>query len=98
MAHGQWLTAAAFSLFLQCIVQYYLRMRRRKRKLSWWTIGLDCVQERQFKQTSSVDQLAIHFALDGNMLHKDSDEARRQRQKMGIPDSKSQFTSLAFPL
>ena len=25
-----------------------------------------------------MDQLAIHFALDGNMLHKDSDEARRQ--------------------
>ncbi|KAL8565254.1 hypothetical protein ACOMHN_001152 [Nucella lapillus] len=44
-------------------------------------------KERQYKQTSSVDQLAIHFALDGNMLHKDSDEARRQRQRMGLPDS-----------
>ena len=38
-------------------------------------------QERTFKQTSSVDQIAIHFALDGNMLHKDSDEARRQQAK-----------------
>ncbi|KAM9331073.1 dynein axonemal intermediate chain 1 [Gastrophryne carolinensis] len=41
-------------------------------------------KERAFKPVSIVDQLAIHFALDGNMLHKDSDEARRQRAKMGI--------------
>merc|ERR550519_2312057 len=33
-------------------------------------------KERCYKQTSSVDQLAIHFALDGNLLHKDSEEAR----------------------
>ena len=43
-------------------------------------------QDKQFKQISSVDQLAIHFALDGNMIHKDSDEARRQLAKMGIGD------------
>lgn len=43
-------------------------------------------KERQYKQISSVDQLAIHFSLDGNMLHKDSDEAQRQRQKLGLPD------------
>lgn len=46
------------------------------------------LQERQYKQTSHVDQLAIHFALDGNMLHKESDEAKRQMAKLGIPDSK----------
>ncbi|KAJ8304486.1 hypothetical protein KUTeg_018069 [Tegillarca granosa] len=39
-------------------------------------------KERQYKQISSVDQLAIHFSLDGNMLHKDSDEAQRQRQNL----------------
>jgi len=36
-------------------------------------------KEGTFKQTSAVEQIAIHFALDGNMLHKDSDEARRQK-------------------
>ncbi|CAH3138541.1 unnamed protein product [Pocillopora meandrina] len=41
-------------------------------------------KEKCFKPTSSVDQLAIHFALDGNMLHKDSDEARRQRARQGL--------------
>jgi dynein intermediate chain 1 len=46
-------------------------------------------QEKQYKQTSSVDQLAIHFALDGNMIHKESDEAKRQRARLGIPDGKS---------
>merc|ERR1712154_651709 len=45
-------------------------------------------KERQYKQTSSVDQLAVHFALDGNMLHKDSDEARRQFQRLGISDGR----------
>ncbi|XP_060073211.1 dynein intermediate chain 2, ciliary-like [Ylistrum balloti] len=44
-------------------------------------------KERQYKQISSVDQLAIHFALDGNMLHKDSDEAKRQMAKLGMPDA-----------
>ncbi|KAK3096843.1 hypothetical protein FSP39_003888 [Pinctada imbricata] len=43
-------------------------------------------KERQYKQTSHVDQLAIHFTLDGNMLHKDSDEAKRQRARLGLPE------------
>jgi len=44
------------------------------------------LQDLQYKQTSSVDQLAIHFALDGNLIHKDSDEARRQlaRGEQGV--------------
>ena len=52
------------------------------------TQRLICVfsQERQYKQISSVDQLAIHFALDGNMLHKESDEAKRQRARLGLPE------------
>ncbi|XP_063312769.1 dynein axonemal intermediate chain 1 [Pelobates fuscus] len=41
-------------------------------------------KERVYKPISAVDQLAVHFALDGNMLHKDSDEARRQRARMGV--------------
>eukprot|EP00918_Siedleckia_nematoides_P049891 GHVU01109260.1.p1 GENE.GHVU01109260.1~~GHVU01109260.1.p1 ORF type:complete len:711 (+),score=130.97 GHVU01109260.1:17-2149(+) len=44
-------------------------------------------KERCYKQTSSVDQLAIHFVLDGNMLHKDTDEARRQMARMGLADA-----------
>merc|ERR1711974_276518 len=44
-------------------------------------------KERQYKQTSSVDQLAVHFALDGNLLHKDSEEARRQLARMGLSDA-----------
>ncbi|XP_030048711.1 dynein axonemal intermediate chain 1 isoform X2 [Microcaecilia unicolor] len=40
-------------------------------------------KERTYKQISMVDQLAVHFSLEGHMLHKDSDEARRQRAKMG---------------
>ncbi|XP_015767196.1 PREDICTED: dynein intermediate chain 2, ciliary-like [Acropora digitifera] len=41
-------------------------------------------KEKCYKATSSVDQLAIHFSLDGNMLHKDSDEARRQLARQGL--------------
>lgn len=47
-------------------------------------------KERQYKQIPSVDQLAIHFSLDGNMLHKDSDEARRQMARLGIGDAASE--------
>ncbi|XP_073412794.1 dynein axonemal intermediate chain 1 isoform X3 [Dendrobates tinctorius] len=43
-------------------------------------------KERAYKPISIVDQLAVHFSLDGNMLHKDSDEARRQRARMGVID------------
>lgn len=46
------------------------------------------LQEGTFKQTSHVDQLAIHFSLEGNMIHKDSDEARRQKAKYGASESK----------
>ena len=35
-------------------------------------------QECQYKQLTNIDQLAIHFSLDGNMIHVDSDEAKRQ--------------------
>ncbi|XP_031433040.1 dynein, axonemal, intermediate chain 1, paralog 2 isoform X2 [Clupea harengus] len=43
-------------------------------------------KERSYKAVSSVDQLAVHFVLDGNLLHRDSDEARRQRAKQGLPE------------
>ncbi|KAL2099566.1 hypothetical protein ACEWY4_003960 [Coilia grayii] len=45
-------------------------------------------KERSYKAISSVDQLAVHFVLEGNLLHKDSDEARRQRAKQGLPEEK----------
>ncbi|XP_071844613.1 dynein intermediate chain 2, ciliary-like isoform X1 [Apostichopus japonicus] len=44
-------------------------------------------KDGSFKQTSHVDQLAVHFSLEGNMIHKDSDEARRQKAKYGASDS-----------
>lgn len=41
-----------------------------------------------YKQINSVDQLAIHFVLEGNLLHKDTHEARRQVAKQGIMEEK----------
>lgn len=41
-----------------------------------------CVsQERSFKVTSAVDQLAVLFEMEGNLVHIDSDEGRRLRAK-----------------
>uniref|UniRef100_A0A3B3WS86 Dynein axonemal intermediate chain 1 n=1 Tax=Poecilia mexicana TaxID=48701 RepID=A0A3B3WS86_9TELE len=34
-------------------------------------------KERVYKPVTAVDHLAVHFALEGNLLHKESDEARR---------------------
>uniref|UniRef100_UPI00398EED48 dynein, axonemal, intermediate chain 1, paralog 2 isoform X2 n=1 Tax=Pristiophorus japonicus TaxID=55135 RepID=UPI00398EED48 len=38
-------------------------------------------KERAYKPVLLISQLAIHFALDGNLLHKDSDEAKRQKSR-----------------
>ncbi|KAB5549256.1 hypothetical protein PHYPO_G00065340 [Pangasianodon hypophthalmus] len=46
-------------------------------------------KERCYKPVSSVDQLAVHFVLEGNLLHKDSDEARRQRARQGFAEEKT---------
>ncbi|KAK7916026.1 hypothetical protein WMY93_011787 [Mugilogobius chulae] len=40
-------------------------------------------KERSFKPIS-VDQLVVHFVLDGSLLHQDSEEARRLRAKEGL--------------
>ncbi|KAI4901488.1 hypothetical protein NFI96_012302 [Prochilodus magdalenae] len=45
-------------------------------------------KERSYKPISSVDQLAVHFVLEGNLLHKDSDEARRQMAKQGLSEGR----------
>ena len=34
-----------------------------------------------FSQIPSIDQLEMHFAMDSNLLHKESDEAARQLAK-----------------
>ncbi|XP_059161698.1 dynein intermediate chain 2, ciliary-like isoform X2 [Physella acuta] len=48
-------------------------------------------KERQFKQISSVDQLAVHFSMDGNLLHKESEEAKRQLNKTSMmPEHKTE--------
>ncbi|NWS75968.1 DNAI1 protein, partial [Crotophaga sulcirostris] len=39
-------------------------------------------KERVYKPISCVDQMAIHFSLNGNMILKDSDEGRRQGIKL----------------
>jgi dynein intermediate chain 1 len=31
-----------------------------------------------FKPIAQVDQLAVHFQLDGNLIHRDSEEGKRQ--------------------
>ncbi|XP_060746289.1 dynein, axonemal, intermediate chain 1, paralog 2 [Tachysurus vachellii] len=52
-------------------------------------------KDRSYKPVSSVDQLAVHFVLEGNLLHKDSDEARRQRARQGFAEEKTSETSVA---
>jgi len=40
-------------------------------------------KEMCYKPIPQVDQLAVHFSVEGNLLHKDSDEGRRQMAKQG---------------
>ncbi|KAM8914224.1 dynein, axonemal, intermediate chain 1, paralog 2 isoform 3-T3 [Spinachia spinachia] len=41
-------------------------------------------KERSFKVTTAVDQLAVLFEMEGNLVHIDSDEGRRLRAKEGL--------------
>lgn len=41
-------------------------------------------QERAYKHTSVVAQLAVHFTLCGNLIVKDSDEGRRLSAKHSL--------------
>ncbi len=45
-------------------------------------------KERGFKRDDLVDQLVIHFAMDGNILLKDTEEARDQEE---FKDEKKQM-------
>ncbi|XP_029946757.1 dynein, axonemal, intermediate chain 1, paralog 2 [Salarias fasciatus] len=45
-------------------------------------------KERSFKPII-VDQMAVHFVLESNLLHKDSDEARRLMAKERLLEGKS---------
>uniref|UniRef100_A0A8C5C684 Dynein axonemal intermediate chain 1 n=1 Tax=Gadus morhua TaxID=8049 RepID=A0A8C5C684_GADMO len=44
-------------------------------------------KERSYKPISSVDQMAVHFVLEGNLIHVDSEEARRQRARQDQTDA-----------
>lgn len=33
-----------------------------------------------------MDQMAVHFVLEGNLVHKDSHEAQRQVAKQGVTE------------
>lgn len=46
-------------------------------------------KENTYKQTAHVDQLAVHFSLEGNLLHKESDEARRQLARQGLAEGRT---------
>ncbi|XP_010214653.1 PREDICTED: dynein intermediate chain 1, axonemal-like [Tinamus guttatus] len=45
-------------------------------------------KERTYKPISYVDQMAIHFSMDGNMILKDSDEGRRQNARSSTEEGK----------
>lgn len=37
-------------------------------------------QEKSYKLIPHVEQLAVHFQIDGNLIHKESEDAKRQMQ------------------
>ncbi|XP_068450790.1 dynein, axonemal, intermediate chain 1, paralog 2 [Clinocottus analis] len=42
-------------------------------------------KERSFMTSTVVDHMAVHFVLEGSLLHHDSDEARRLRAQGHLP-------------
>ncbi|XP_030586065.1 dynein, axonemal, intermediate chain 1, paralog 2 isoform X2 [Archocentrus centrarchus] len=41
-------------------------------------------KKRSYKPISAVDQMAVHFVLEGSLVHQDSEEARKLRVKEGL--------------
>ncbi|CAN0344187.1 unnamed protein product [Bubo scandiacus] len=46
-------------------------------------------KKRAYKPISYVDQMAVHFSLNGNMIPKDSDEGRRQSIRLSTAAEKA---------
>jgi len=42
----------------------------------------------------NIDQLAIHFTMDGNMIHSESEDAKRQMLLHGEEDGTRQFQTI----
>ncbi|XP_037631943.1 dynein, axonemal, intermediate chain 1, paralog 2 [Sebastes umbrosus] len=54
-------------------------------------------KERSYKPTSVVDQMTVHFVLEGSLLYEDSDEARRLKAKEGLPEETATVDTGAEP-
>ncbi|XP_052634778.1 dynein axonemal intermediate chain 1 [Harpia harpyja] len=52
-------------------------------------------KKRAYKPISYVDQMAIHFSLNGNMILKDSDEGRRQKIRLSTAVEKASVETSA---
>ncbi|KAM6230926.1 dynein axonemal intermediate chain 1 [Porphyrio hochstetteri] len=52
-------------------------------------------KKRAYKPVNYVDQMAIHFSLNGNMIPKDSDEGRRQSIKLSTAAKKASVETSA---
>jgi len=50
-------------------------------------------KENTWNKIAAVEQCAMHFELDGNLIHNESDEARRQNARKNIRSRKSVTTS-----
>ncbi|NXJ99791.1 DNAI1 protein, partial [Corythaixoides concolor] len=53
-------------------------------------------KERAYKPINYVDQMAIHFSLNGNMILKDSDEGRRQSIRLNTVAGRFMLIHLSF--
>ncbi|XP_076005755.1 dynein, axonemal, intermediate chain 1, paralog 2 [Genypterus blacodes] len=54
-------------------------------------------KERCFKPINVVDQTAVHFVLDGSLVHQDSDEARRLSTKQDLHEEEEADEAEAEP-
>eukprot|EP00040_Diaphanoeca_grandis_P013348 m.67440 g.67440 ORF g.67440 m.67440 type:complete len:733 (-) comp23813_c0_seq2:225-2423(-) len=52
-------------------------------------------KENTWNKIAAVEQCAIHFEMDGNLIHNESDEARRQNARKNIRTRKNVTTATA---
>ncbi|NXE95376.1 DNAI1 protein, partial [Menura novaehollandiae] len=55
-------------------------------------------KERAYKLVEHMDQTAIHFTLNGNLVHRDSDEGRRQSIRLSTDSGKAPVVEEEAPV
>jgi len=57
-------------------------------------LNIEPFKEGVFKIIPAVEQMVVHFSVDGQLLHKESDEARKQQHRISVATGAEQTRNI----